>query len=85
MKYHLNTQSFSGVGLLSGAKYSISQVMKEGVDLVIPNNQESGDVAMSYRIIGQGGLDNFAADVVYSFSLPGMQVSYKTRNMRCGG
>ena len=84
MKYHMNTESFRAVGLVTGAKYNMIQVMKEDADLVLPTN-ESGEIAWTYRIISQGSLDNFAADVVYSFSNAPVNVTYKTRNMRCEG
>ena len=85
LKYHLNTQNLSGVGQVTGGKYNINQVVKEGADLVIPSGEESGSVAATYRIVGQGGLDNFASDVVYSFTKPTMQLTYTTQNFRCGG
>ena len=85
LKYHLNAQSFSGVGMVTGAKYGLSETMKENADLVFATGEETGDFATTFRLVSQGGLDNFALDVVYTFSLPTMQVTYKTNSTRCGG
>jgi len=83
LKAHSNTQGVSGVGAVTGAKYEINQVIKENASVAVPSMSGSADVAIHYRIISQGSLDNFLADVVFTLTIPGMTPTYKINNVRC--
>jgi hypothetical protein len=85
LKAHSNTQGVSGVGLLTGAKYEVIQVMNETETAVLVPLTGSADVAIHFRIISQGSLDNFLADIVYTFTLPDLIPTYKINNVRCEG
>jgi len=85
LNYHFNTQGVSGVGLVTGTKYQVIQVMNlDQTAVFIPANQ-SGSVAIHERIISDGNLDNFLADIVYTFTYPPLNTTYKFRNLRCEG
>jgi hypothetical protein len=85
LKAHSNTQGVSGVGAVTGAKYEINQVIKENASVALPSMSGSADVAIQYRIISQGSLDNFLADVVFTFTLPQLTATYRVNNVRCEG
>ena len=85
LNYHLNTQNISGVGLTSGVKYNLNQVMNEAASALFIPTSQSGDVTVHYRIISQTGLDNFLADIVYTFTYPPLTITEKTNNVRCTG
>lgn len=82
---HFNTQSLSGVGLVTGAKYQISDAFNEQEDVVTLPLGGTADVAEHLRVISQGSLDNFLVDLVYTFTFPPPAFSYDTKNRRCEG
>jgi hypothetical protein len=85
IKTHFNTQGVSGIGLSSGAKYQIVQVQNgDATDVFVPAGA-SGDMAIHERYISQGSLDNFLADIVFTFTFPPFNATYKVRNLRCEG
>lgn len=82
---HFNTQGVSGVGLISGAKYQIIQVQNgDATDVFVPTGS-SGDMAIHERYISQGSLDNFLADIVFTFTFPPFNATFKVQNLRCEG
>ena len=85
LSYHLNTQNISGVGLVSGMKYNLNQVMNEDASAIFIPMGQSGDVTVHYRIISQSGLNNFLADIVYTFTYPPLTITEKVNNVRCVG
>ena len=85
IKTHFNTQGVSGVGLVSGAKYQIIQVQNgDATDVFVPLGG-SGDMAIHERYISQGSLDNFLADIVFTFTFPPFTATFKVQNLRCEG
>ncbi|HEY2377724.1 MAG TPA: hypothetical protein VGH98_17255 [Gemmatimonadaceae bacterium] len=85
LNYHFNTQGVSGVGLVSGTKYQIIQVMNEDESAVFIPSNGSGDVTVHERIISNGSQDNVLADIVYTFTFPPFNATYQIRNVRCEG
>jgi hypothetical protein len=85
LNYHFNTQSVSGVGLTTGTKYQISDVLSEDASAVFVPFGATADVTVHYRIVSDGGLDNFLADIVYTFTFPDLSTTYKVQNLRCNG
>jgi len=85
LDYHFNTQNVSGVGLTTGTKYQISDVLSEQETAVFVPLGASADVAVHYRIISNGSMDNFLADIVYTFTFPDLSTTYKVQNLRCNG
>ena len=85
LNYHFNTQSVSGVGLTTGMKYQISDVLSLDESAMFVPLGATADVTVHYRIISAGSLDNFLADIVYSFTFPDLSTTYKVQNLRCNG
>lgn len=85
LSYHFNTQSVSGVGLTTGTKYQISDVLSEDASVIFVPLGANADVTVHYRVISDGNLDNFLADIVYTFTFPDLSTTYKVQNLRCNG
>ena len=85
LAYHFNTQNVSGVGLTTGAKYQISDVLSQQETAMFVPLSASADVAIHFRIISDGNLDNFLADFVYTFTFPDLSQTYRIQNVRCNG
>lgn len=85
LSYHFNTQSVSGVGLTTGTKYEISDVLSEDASAIFVPLGATADVTVHYRIISDGSLDNFLADIAYTFTFPDLSTTYKVQNLRCNG
>jgi len=85
LKYHFNTQSVSGVGLTTGTKYQISDVLAQDESAVFVPLGSTGDVTVHLRIISDGSLDNFLADIAYTFTFPDLSTTYSVQSLRCNG
>ena len=85
LAYHFNTQSVSGIGLTTGTKYQISDVLSQQETAMFVPLSATADVAVHFRIISDGNLDNFLADFVYTFTFPDLSTTYKIQNVRCNG
>lgn len=85
LSYHFNTQGVSGVGLATGTEYQVVQVQNQDETAVFIPANDSASVAVHERIISNGSADNFLADIVYMFTFPPFNATYKFRNVRCEG
>jgi hypothetical protein len=56
LSMHINAQGVSGIGEITGAKYSISNSINEELNFAVGQTQTFNN---TFRIIGQGGAPNF--------------------------
>lgn len=82
---HFNTQNLSGVGLVTGTKYQISDAFREDETTQLLSATGSADVAEHLRVISADSLDNFLVDLVYTITFPPLQFTYQTKNRVCEG
>jgi hypothetical protein len=82
---HFNTQDVTGVGLVTGTKYQLSEVTNQ--DETVNSDQLSGSAAVrtQFRVISNGSLDNFLLDDNLTFTFPPPTATYKFENARCVG
>ena len=85
LKYHFNTQGLTGVGLETGTKYQIVQILNQDETAVFIPSNGSGTVVIHERVISDGNAGNFLIDVGYTFTFPPFSATYSFRNLRCEG
>ena len=79
----LHTEHVIGVGLVTGTKYRFIESMRETETVVFVTDSTSGKVTIHERIISRDELENYFADIVFTFSSPSFTPTYEVRNIRC--
>jgi len=79
----LHTKHVIGIGLVTGTRYRFVESMRETETVVFVPNGSSGEVTIHERIISKDGLENYLADIIYTFTSPPFTPTYQLRNIRC--
>ena len=79
----LHTERVTGVGLVTGTTYRFIESLRETESVVFVSDSVAGKVTIRERIISRDELENYFADIVFTFTSPSFTPTYEIRNVRC--
>ena len=85
IKFHLNNQGVSGVGLTSGDRYSVLQNFSQSTNVTFPPLTGSIDVDNRFRIIRQGSNDNLWLRQTFRITFNPFSVTLIRSEFECRG
>jgi hypothetical protein len=80
---HINTQGISGVGLVSGDRYSVLENVKE--DLVVTGSSFDEQQDLRFRLVRQGSADNLWLRQTIRLTFPPFNLEIIRNQIECRG